>query len=89
LEEKLLKGTKKPNKTIEFTEKGVTFTFADRADKPSDMQLLVKVRIELRIHKTFDNTELPTHLMGELAKTPSGIQYLKDKKSMDYFMDKI
>jgi RNA-binding protein YhbY len=54
IEEKLLKATRK-NGIVEYTENGVTFTFQDRLDKAADVHMLIKVRIELRIRKTFDN----------------------------------
>jgi len=70
----------------------VTFTFQDRPDRidrAADVHILIKVRVELRIHKTFDNAELPKHLMGELAKTSPGIAYLRSKKAMEYFVENI
>lgn len=89
VEEKLQKGIKKPNGTVEYTDNGITYTFQDkpdRTDKPADVHLLVRVRVEVRIHRTFDNAELPKHLIGELAKTASGVKYLRSKKAMEYFV---
>ena len=68
---------------------GVMFEFRRVLENSEETVFLERVDVHLKIKKSFENSKLPIHLVGELAQTATGVKYLRDKKAHLTFIDKI